>query len=112
MKSSMFQRGITVSIQTSAEIKVCVNQGNSPYDIFRLIFLFVASLVSTSLSIEMVDMLSDLNVASPFLKQYHNISHRLLLRNLFFYIRSKFVFIRKAEERYILIVSLRILDHV
>ena len=35
----------------------------------RLIFLFVASLVRTSLRIDIVEMLSDLKMASPFLKK-------------------------------------------
>ena len=39
-----------------------------PYVMSNLTFFLVASLVSTSLSIDMVDMLSDLKIASPFLK--------------------------------------------
>ena len=35
----------------------------------RLIFLFVASLVNTSLRIDIVEILSDLKMASPFLKR-------------------------------------------
>lgn len=41
---------------------------NPPYEILRLIFLFVASLDRTSLSMEMVEMLSDLKCPSPLLK--------------------------------------------
>ena len=40
-----------------------------PNEIFKLIFLLVASLVRTSLRMDMVDMLSERKTASPFLKQ-------------------------------------------
>jgi hypothetical protein len=36
---------------------------------FKLIFLLVASLVSTSLRMDMVDILSERKTASPFLKE-------------------------------------------
>lgn len=39
-----------------------------PYEMLRLIFLLVASLDRTSLSMEMVEMLSDLKWPSPLLK--------------------------------------------
>lgn len=42
---------------------------NKPYEMLRLIFLFVASLESTSFSIDIVEILSDLKMASPFLKR-------------------------------------------
>lgn len=38
-----------------------------PYDMLRLIFLLVASLESTSLRMDIVEMLSDLKYPSPFL---------------------------------------------
>jgi hypothetical protein len=40
-----------------------------PNEIFKLIFLLVASLVSTSLRMDMVDILSERKTASPFLKE-------------------------------------------
>ena len=40
---------------------------DKPYEMLRLIFLLVASLVRTSLRIDIVEMLSDLKIASPFL---------------------------------------------
>ena len=43
---------------------------NKPYEMLRLIFLFVASLESTSFSIDIVEILSDLKMASPFLKRH------------------------------------------
>ena len=43
----------------------------------RLIFLFVASLVNTSLRIDIVEMLSDLKIASPFLKRTNTTGRRL-----------------------------------
>lgn len=39
-----------------------------PYDMLRLIFLFVASLESTSFRMDIVEMLSDLKTPSPFLQ--------------------------------------------
>jgi hypothetical protein len=40
-----------------------------PNEIFKLIFLLVASLVSTSFRMDMVDILSERKTASPFLKE-------------------------------------------
>lgn len=42
-----------------------------PYDMLRLIFLFVASLESTSFRIDIVEMLSDLKTPSPFLQNQY-----------------------------------------
>lgn len=43
-----------------------------PYDMLRLIFLFVASLESTSFRMDIVEMLSDLKHPSPFLQRKKN----------------------------------------
>lgn len=43
-----------------------------PYDMLRLIFLLVASLESTSLRMDIVEMLSDLKYPSPFLQKKKN----------------------------------------
>jgi hypothetical protein len=48
-----------------------------PQLMFRLILFFVASLVRKSFSIEIVDMLSDLKEASPFLEIYNNVYYKL-----------------------------------
>lgn len=42
-----------------------------PYDMLRLIFLFVASLESTSFRMDIVEMLSDLKTPSPFLQNQY-----------------------------------------
>ena len=55
--------------QTNKQMNVFIREFDQPYEMLRLIFLFVASLVNTSLRIDIVEILSDLKMASPFLKR-------------------------------------------
>ena len=52
-------------------VQICTVICDKPYEMLRLIFLFVASLESTSFRIDIVEILSDLKIASPFLKIFN-----------------------------------------
>ena len=67
------KREESISVQSLENTKyfnehLFLKKHDLPYVMSSRTFFFVASFVSTSLSIDMVDMLSDLKIASPFLQ--------------------------------------------